>query len=176
MTFAPENDLERALVAAAADETRRPNSTTGCSPPSCSSSAIVVPAPDAGGQEMRLVAARNGARDYHLVFSSLSRCAISPRRISLRAHPRRELFGNVQGPWFYLNPGVEYGRELPPDELARMMASRPPARRPQTKATAVTLDAPTEIMVVSCLPAILPRWSTRSARSFDARATCSRHT
>jgi hypothetical protein len=169
MSFVPENDLERALVAAAADETRRAEFYGRLFDTKVFVLGDVVPALMGGGQEMRLLAARNGARDYHLVFSSQTRLRNFANPDQPFVHILgRELFGNVQGPWFYLNPGVEYGRELPPDEVARMMASLPPPPPPAT-ANTVTLDAPTEIKVFqpSSNPAALVE---ALSAAFDARA------
>ncbi len=122
--FTPENDLERALMQAAAN-------------PSAQiifyrlllESDLFVLGKTAGqasesmpGGEIQLVQMRHKDRIYHPIFSSLSRI-----QIYLTEHPDyftikgRDLFASTPGAYFLLNPGSAYGKEFLPEEITALL-------------------------------------------------------
>jgi hypothetical protein len=147
MNFVAENALEQALVASAANQMQRPEFYRQLFEAPVFVLGDLVPLPMSREKEMRLVAARNGSHDFHLVFSSLARLRkFSGPNDPFIAIAGRDLFAAVPGASFYLNPGIEYGRELPPDEVARMLDALPAAEKPRTGA-AIKHDQPTEVTV-----------------------------
>jgi hypothetical protein len=145
MAFVPENDLEKALMRAANEPAARPDFGRQL----LASDLYVIGTPDtpqnpgttrlASGEKLHLVSVEKDGRTYLPVFSSLGRlqASVSGQQgyIALNG---RTLFEMTKGSHFVLNPGSDYGKELPPGEIAMLL--NPGANKPQ--ATKVIIGQP----------------------------------
>jgi hypothetical protein len=114
--FLPENDLERALMEAAAD----PASLGKFYSLLLDSQLFVLGRAQEGKIEIAQI--HHHDRLYHPIFSAPIRmqhyAQDHPRYFSMRG---RELFANARDAYFLLNPGWAYAKELIPQELARLL-------------------------------------------------------
>jgi SseB protein C-terminal domain/SseB protein N-terminal domain len=152
MAFVPENALESALMHAAKDAAARPEfyrlllesdllvlgrvarATPGTDGPT------VLP-----GDSLQIVSAEINGRTSHPVFSSTTRLQTYIREqqnfLTLKG---RALFEATPGASFVLNPGSDYGKELPPTEIMRLLDPKAtaPERVTLQKATSVRIGQP----------------------------------
>ncbi len=170
MTFAAENDLERALVAAASDDASRQALYRLLLDTKVFVLGEMVGA-DAN-REMLLVSARNGESNFHLAFSSLTRLKGFAGAAHFLQLSGRDLFTAVPGGQFYLNPGIEYGRELPADEMAGLLA-RTPARSPIRKLALSRLALDKADVRIGALPKVPVELVDPLKAAFDARTDVS---
>ena len=126
MRFEPENPLESALLRATTDAGARPEFYR-----LLMASNLIV-AGDAGrrvpagaalklrsNDRLQLAFASRGGRDFHPIFSSMSRLEhFAPQGIEHFRLLGRDLFTTARGTPFVLNPGSKFGKELAPDEIA----------------------------------------------------------
>lgn len=135
MAFEPENDLERALMRAPKDESARPEFYHQL----LESPLFVLG--DMNGSQMGLAMTEHNGRNYHLVFSALSRLQAfvkeEEKYLQLKG---RDLFAATKGAYFMLNPGADYGKELLPEEIAWMLDPQPVRRD-------VTLEQDTSVLI-----------------------------
>lgn len=149
MAFTPENALEDALMHAAKEPAARPEfyqlllvsdllvlgrvarAAPGKAGPT------VLP-----GDTLEIASARINGHACHPVFSSLTRLRtyIHEEEEFLTLNGRA-LFEATPGATFMLNPGSDYGKELLPNEIGRLLnpASTAPAR--------VTIQKPTQALI-----------------------------
>jgi hypothetical protein len=149
MAFVPENDLEKALMRAANESAARPDFGRQL----LASGLYVIGTPDtpqnpgtmrlASGEKLHLVSVEKDGRKYLPVFSSLGRLQASVSgQQSYIALNGRTLFEMTKGSHFVLNPGSDYGKELPPGEIAMLLDP------------AANKAAPTKVMIGQ--PAVYP--------------------
>jgi type III secretion system (T3SS) SseB-like protein len=154
MAFVSENDLEAALMRAAKEPSARPAFyrlllTSNLFVIARIEGRKLTPGDNAlkPGERIQMATGDLNGKRFHPVFTSLKRLQENNRDnaewMSLNG---RALFQMTKGATFVLNPGAEYGKELPPEEIAWMLA--PP------KVESVTLDKPTQVMIGQ--PAIYP--------------------
>jgi hypothetical protein len=166
MAFVPENDLEKALMRAATEPAARPDfcrQLLACD-------LYVIGAPDtphdpgamrlANGEKLHLVSVEKDGRKYLPVFSSLGRltASVSGQQgyIALKG---RDLFEMTRGSHFVLNPGADYGKELPAGEIAMLLDPG----KPQT----VRIEAPTKVLIGQ--PAVYPHTLVNTLKACFAK-------
>jgi hypothetical protein len=170
MTFAPENDLEDALMRAAKEPAARPLfyrllldsdllviGTIAGRPPSKGLSNVAV------GESLQIASAERNGKPFHPVFSALSRLQSYVREEQgYLALNGRALFEATRGATFVLNPGSDYGKELLPHEIARLLD--PAAVQPET----ITIQKPTSVRIGQ--PSVYPHALVNALKtSFAAR-------
>jgi hypothetical protein len=153
MAFVPENNLEKALMRAATEPAARPDFCNQL----LASDLYVIGTPDtpqnpgamrlADGDKLHLVSVEKNGLKYLPVFSSLSRlqASVSGQQGYIAVNGRA-LFEMTKGSHFVLNPGSDYGKELPPGEIAMLLDPG----KPQT----IKITAPTKVLVGQ--PAVYP--------------------
>jgi hypothetical protein len=129
MDFIPQNELEAALVAAATDPSARPRFYEILS----TSDLLVIdesPGPATGDGRQVLEAGRSlqlrqldvGGVSHVPVFSSSARIgAVVKTEVRFLAMNAKALFEIVGGSHVILNPGSQFGKQLTPDEMARVV-------------------------------------------------------
>ncbi len=124
MAFVPENPLEEALVRAAADPQAAPaffrllmeSQLIAIGSVGGHGGGTVALRP---GDTVSLANVRHNGRNYHPVFSSMTRLQHFVREATgYFAIDARALFGMTTGSNFVLNPGAECGKELMAGEIA----------------------------------------------------------
>lgn len=149
MAFAPENALENALMRAAREPAARPEFYRLL----LESDLLVLgriarAAPGTEGptvhpgDSLQIASAQINGRTSHPVFSSTTRLQAYIRQkedfLSLNG---RTLFAATPGASFVLNPGSDYGKELLPGEIARLLDPN------TTKPEQITIEKPTQIRI-----------------------------
>jgi hypothetical protein len=131
MTFEAENDLERALMRAPSDPSARPEFYRLL----LESELFIVGQLGDQTPELGEVTAKNGdrlmiatveyqGRNYHPVFTALSRLKnFVQDEVQYLSMQGRRLFEATRGADFLLNPGADFGKELPAAEIASIMGS-----------------------------------------------------
>lgn len=122
MTFAPENELEKAMQLAASEQSAHPAFYRLL----LDSDLIVLG--ELVGSGMSLDAVENGGVRYHPLFTSPTRLDGLP---TTRPHFRmrgRILFESTRGGAFVINPGSELGKTLSAEEIAWFLDAFRPGR------------------------------------------------
>lgn len=156
MSFVPENPLEDALVRAASDPLAAPAFYRALMEARVLTLGEVQGMPAGGGtrtlrpgETFTLANVRHNGRDYHPIFSSLTRLRRFIREeTSYFSVEARMLFTAAKGANFVLNPKAEYGKELMASEVAFWLD--PEARRRMP-----ALDRETQVLLGQ--PAVYPR-------------------
>jgi SseB protein C-terminal domain/SseB protein N-terminal domain len=131
MSFEAENDLERALMRAPTEPEARPEfyrllldsqlfviGQLGEHTPEHAEVAVK------GGERLMIATIAHDGRNYHPLFSALSRLQNFVREeVQYLSMTGRQLFDATRGAHFILNPGSEVGKELQADEIAGIMGS-----------------------------------------------------
>ncbi len=122
MAFMPENELEKAMLLAASDQSARPAFYRLL----IESELVLL---GELGEGMSLDTVENAGVRYHPLFTSLAR--LKALGVEQRPHFRmqgRILFESTRGASFAINPGSELGKTLSPEEVAWFLdSSRPGA-------------------------------------------------
>jgi type III secretion system (T3SS) SseB-like protein len=157
MAFLPENALEVALMRAPSDPASRPEFYRLL----LESNLYVIGPPGPKATEERetvletattLVIASVPYKDrmYHPVFTSLARLETFAREeVTYYGINGRALFEAAANAYFLVNPGSDYGKELVPEEIARLIN---PAAQLNTQT--MTFQDETEVLLGE--PAIYP--------------------
>jgi hypothetical protein len=150
MAFEPENDLERTLMRAAKEPAARPEfyrlllesdllvlGTVDGQSCDAVKSATVQP-----GQHLKIASVEINGRTSYPLFSSLTRLQAYIRtKEDFLSMKGRSLFEGTPGASFVLNPGSDYGKELLPGEVARLLD--PNANTPEH----ITIQKPTRALI-----------------------------
>lgn len=154
MAFVPENDLEEQLVRATSEASARPEFYSLL----LDSKLYVIGGPKSARQEREFVAQVGDKmniasiaykdKSYIPVFTSLARLnAFISEPHDYYALKGRDLFELTRGACFILNAGADYGKELLPAEIERLL-------NPSTPDT-ITIQKPTQVLLGE--PAIYPQ-------------------
>ncbi|MGH6872397.1 MAG: SseB family protein [Rhizomicrobium sp.] len=135
--FTPENPLEEALVAMAAD----PATGTAFDALLLDSPLYVIgDSKNAGGEtvavqdgaQVQLIAVRRGEEQFIPAFTSPARLAVFFENATKSAQIRhylsmtgRALFKMAGGAHFLLNPGFPYGLRMPAETIAKLLQNNP---------------------------------------------------
>ncbi len=122
MAFTPENELEKAMLLAASDQSARPAFYRLL----IDSELVVL---GELGEGMSLDTAENAGMKYHPVFTSMAR--LKALAVEQRPHFRmqgRLLFESTRGASFVINPGSELGKTLTPEEISSFLDAHRPGR------------------------------------------------
>lgn len=120
MAFTPENDLERAMLDAAADDSVRPAFYRLL----LDSELVAL---GTFGSTMTLDAVRGPAGEFHPVFTSPARVrAIAPEMPAHFTIQGRKLFEITRGAQFVVNPGSSPDKIMVPDEITWCLQKYPP--------------------------------------------------
>lgn len=154
MTFVPENDLERALMRAASEPPARVEFYRLL----LASDLLIIGRTEHGGngntrvsegENLQIMSGEQDGKPFLPVFSSLTRLQSYIRdEQSYVALNGRALFEMTDGAYLILNPGSDYGKELLPEEIKRLLD--PEASRPQP----ITVEEPTQVLIGQ--PAVYP--------------------
>ena len=133
--FAPENDIERALMRASSEPAYRPDFARAL----MDAEIFVVLVPEGGpivpgphgeatipeGTRLTLAHATRGVEDVLPFFTAPSRAKIWFKSDHVVAPDKtRDLFSRVSDRSFVLNPGSDYGKEFTPGEVQRLLAGQ----------------------------------------------------
>jgi len=108
----PENELERAMLLAAMQESARPEFYRLL----LDSELVVL---GEMGERISIETVENGGQKFHPVFTSDTRCeAFAPREMPRFRMQGRILFEVTRGAAFVVNPGWDLSKTLTPEEIA----------------------------------------------------------
>ncbi|ADB16387.1 enhanced serine sensitivity protein SseB [Pirellula staleyi DSM 6068] len=152
MAFTPQNDLEKALVAASKDAGARPHFYEVL----LQSTLFVLQGGDAplaettrhvdAGESILLRTFERDGKTYIPIFSSLERLKAGLKsNASYLGMSARDLLALTAGSPLVLNPGSDYGKEFTPTEIERLLDGslfEPDERRTIQQQTEVQIGAP----------------------------------
>lgn len=153
MTFDPQNDLERSLVKAATDPAHRPQFYRdlvgadvfiiqhGVKPPSGPERKVV-----SSGESIQIQNIEMNGKRVIPIFSSVARLqAVLSHEATYLGLNAMDFFKMTLGADLVLNPGSDFGKELPAQEIQSIVDGsiwQPSERRVTTKATQVMIGQP----------------------------------
>jgi hypothetical protein len=121
MAFTPENELEKAMLLAAADDSARPAFYRLL----LNSDLVVL---GELGETMSLETVSNGKESFHPVFTSRKRLDdFTSEAMANFTIPGGALLHSTRGAQFVINPGADVGKRLTADEIAWLLETFRPA-------------------------------------------------